>query len=202
MKRVLFFLMTAIFLSTSMASAKTDDKIGKLVKSLRAEITSHALLSETFKVLAIQKMLPMVTNSVFVQETIKQNKRGVSLSEIKKIDEQWKNAEEELPVQSEKLSNAAAKVIKEWVQRNANFVEIFVMDDQGAVVGENALTGDYWQGDEAKWKNSYKNKSGGLDVGKVKFDKSANQKLQQVSLPIIASGGAVVGAITFGFKVN
>lgn len=202
MKRVIFLLVAAIFLSTSMAFPKSDNKTHKLVNALKAEITAHALLSKNSKGLAINKMLPMVTNSVFVQETLKQNKKGVAINEIKKIDKQWINAEEELAIQSEKMSNTVAKAIKGWVKENPEFVEVFVMDDQGAVVGENALTSDYWQGDEAKWKNSYKNGAGGLDGGKVKFDKSANQKLQQVSLPIIASGGVVVGAITFGYKVN
>jgi hypothetical protein len=41
-----------------------------------------------------------------------------------------------------------------------------------------------------------------VDVGKVKFDKSANANLQQVSLPIIGKGGKVIGAVTFGLSVD
>ena len=41
-----------------------------------------------------------------------------------------------------------------------------------------------------------------MDAGKVKFDKSANTNLQQVSLPIAGKGGKVIGAVTFGLKVD
>jgi len=76
------------------------------------------------------------------------------------------------------------------------------MDDQGGVVGENNLTSDYWQGDEEKWTGSYNDTKGGVDVGKEKFDKSANATLQQISLPLIAKGGKVIGAITWGVAVD
>ena len=129
MKRVIFLLVAAIFLSTTIAISKTDNNTQQLVDTLKAEIKAHARLSEKSRDLAILKMLPMVKNPVFVQETLKQNKKGVSLSEIKKIDKQWINAEEELPVQSEKLNNTVAKAIKSWVRKNPEFVEVLVMDD-------------------------------------------------------------------------
>jgi hypothetical protein len=69
-------------------------------------------------------------------------------------------------------------------------------------VCQDSLTSDYWQGDEAKWKNSFNAGKGGVDAGKVSFDKSANAQLQQVSLPIVGSGGKVIGAITFGIAVS
>ena len=64
------------------------------------------------------------------------------------------------------------------------------------------MTSDYWQGDEAKWENSFNGGKGGVDVGKIKFDKSANTQLQQVSLPIIDESGNVIGAITYGLAID
>jgi hypothetical protein len=43
---------------------------------------------------------------------------------------------------------------------------------------------------------------GGIDIGKVKHDKSADAALQQVSLPIIDADGKVIGALTFGILVD
>jgi hypothetical protein len=111
-------------------------------------------------------------------------------------------AEEPLDIHIEVQTNACAKEIKDVTKKNNAILEAFVMDNQGAVVGENNLTSDYWQGDEAKWKNSYNSAKGGLDVGKAKFDKSANTTLQQVSLPIINKDGKVVGAVTYGIDIN
>ena len=81
-------------------------------------------------------------------------------------------------------------------------VEAFIMDNQGAVVGETNLTSDYWQGDEAKWTDSFSNSRGGINIGKEKYDKSAGTKLQQVSLPIIDEVGNVIGAITYGISTQ
>ena len=75
------------------------------------------------------------------------------------------------------------------------------MDNQGAVVGENDLTSDYWQGDEAKWQNSFNGGKGGADIGKIKFDKSANAQLQQISIPVL-DGTTVIGAITIGIDIS
>lgn len=101
----------------------------------------------------------------------------------------------------EVLENTTAKKLREIMKKHPEIVEVFVMDNQGAVVGENDLTSDYWQGDEAKWQNSFAKGQGGVDVGKEELDKSSNQVLQQVSLPIIKDG-QVIGAVTWGLNVS
>lgn len=76
------------------------------------------------------------------------------------------------------------------------------MDNHGANAGENAITSDYWQGDEAKWKNSYNNSNGGIDIGNLKYDKSAKSVLRQISLPLITNNEKVIGAVTYGISIN
>ena len=130
-----------------------------------------------------------------------QNAKKMTLDQIKKTDQEWRDAEDELPIHEELLSNACAEEINKLIKANPSIVEVFVTDNQGANVGQNDLTSDYWQGDEAKWKNSFNKGKGGLDVGKVKFDKSANTSLQQISLPI-TDGEQVIGAITIGINIS
>jgi hypothetical protein len=100
------------------------------------------------------------------------------------------------------LESPCAAELKRVIERHPAVVEAFVMDDQGALVGATNLTSDYWQGDEAKWKSSYREGSGGVDVGELKFDRSAGAVLQQVSLPIVDKGGRVIGAVTFGISTE
>ena len=76
---------------------------------------------------------------------------------------------------------------------------IFVMDNQGANVAMTDKTSDYWQGDEAKFKNSFG--KGSVFVDEVEFDDSTQAYLCQVSVPV-TDGGAVIGAITFGIDVD
>jgi hypothetical protein len=195
-----------------------NPEVAKLMERLTADLDKLAValpedatdedktkFAEEFKQLkAFTKttLLPLCTNKVFVQEVASQNARQIPLTDIQKIDKEWNDAEDELPIQAEKLSNACALEIKKIAKTLPVLGETFVMDNQGANVGQNALTSDYWQGDEPKWKESYKQAKGGIDIGKRQFDKSTNIVDQKVSLPIINEQGQVIGAVCFGVKIE
>lgn len=148
------------------------------------------------------QLMSVMTNPVFVAELKKQNAMGRSLDEIKAIDEKWIAAEEEMPIMIELMSNPAAGEITKVFKPMAQVGEVFLMDNQGANAGLNALTSDFWQGDEAKWKNSFNKGQGGIDVGEAKMDKSTNEVLQQISLPVVDKDGTVLGAICIGLRIS
>jgi hypothetical protein len=75
------------------------------------------------------------------------------------------------------------------------------MDDQGANVCMSDRTSDYWQGDEAKWQNSFNGGKGGVNFDERKFDSSAKAVVVQVSVPVLDQG-KVVGALTVGVKAE
>jgi predicted metallopeptidase len=197
---VVLLVLTAVVLALPVTA--DDDPVATLKARLVKDVDAHAKASAKLKKFVKEKLLPLTTNETFVKETVAQNAKRAPLAEIKKIDKAWIEAEDELPIHVEKTTNSCAKAIKRVIAVNSVLVEVFVMDDQGAVVGENQLTSDYWQGDEAKWTGSYASGNGGVDVGKAKFDRSANANLQQVSLPVIDAEGKVVGAVTFGVNVD
>ena len=191
-------MLTGTIFAASPAMAQNKGKTNALKKTVNAQKG----LSKGAKTFTINTLLPITMNNVFIKSTAEQNAKGITLAAIQKDDDAWKAAEEELPIQKEKLNNACAQEMKRVVAKNPTIIEAFVMDNQGAVVCENALTSDYWQGDEAKWTNSFNGGKGGIDVGDVEFDKSANAKLQQISLPIFDKSGKAIGAITFGVNVT
>ena len=118
------------------------------------------------------------------------------------FDKEWQAAEDEIPIMREVLSNQCAEELKRIARASQAIGESFVMDNQGALVGSNNLTSDYWQGDEAKWQNSYNRAKGGIDIGEPKFDKSSNKVLRQVSLPVVDSAGTIIGAVTYGTSAD
>ncbi|MCG8334665.1 MAG: hypothetical protein MJE63_09115, partial [Proteobacteria bacterium] len=126
----------------------------------------------------------------------------ISMAAINKIDEEWKAAEDFLEIHDKMMTGKCADEVRRLAGKYKAIGETFVMDNQGANVCQNELTGDYWQGDEAKWKNSFARGAGGLDIGVEKLDTSTNIVLQQISLPIIDEKGKVIGAICFGIKTN
>ena len=172
-----------------------------VVEQISQHVTSSTKMNQSVKTFVVSTLIPLMSNPIFVDGVKAQNAKDISMEVIKRIDREWQEAEEELPIHKELMGNAVGMEIKRFIQSTPAVVEAFVMDNKGANVGQNDLTSDYWQGDEAKWKNSYNNGKGGLDVGKEKFDVSANTTLQQISLPII-DGEKVVGAICIGLNIS
>ena len=88
--------------------------------------------------------------------------------------------------------------------QSAGFItEAFVMDDKGLNVAQSAVTSDYWQGDEAKWQETYADPEGGLHISEVEFDDSTGYYQTQASMPIMdPATGRKIGAVTFGINVQ
>ncbi|MBO6894169.1 MAG: hypothetical protein JJ866_19665 [Roseibium sp.] len=83
------------------------------------------------------------------------------------------------------------------------FTEIFVMDAKGLNVGQSAVTSDYWQGDEAKWQETYLKGAGAVHVGELEQDDSTQQLQSQVSVSVVdPDSGETIGAVTFGVNVG
>jgi hypothetical protein len=140
-------------------------------------------------------------NPVIISAVQKQNSRGLSLTEIQLRDKKWKGTDGVDDFMKSHLENEAAKTLLDIEQSQPYFLEVFLMDDQGANVAMTNKTGDYWQGDEAKWKESYKEGNGALHIGPVEFDESAQAYLVQVSVPVM-DGSKAIGAITIGINLD
>ena len=144
-----------------------------------------------------------------VAESIKaQNGKHVSLSQaaIDRMDKQWR-AETKSgggPLIDETLGNSLSAHLAGVKASNSGlFTEIFVMDNKGLNVGQSDVTSDYWQGDEAKWKNTFLAGAGALFIDEVEFDESSQQYQVQTSVAIIdPASNQVIGAVTIGINVE
>ena len=129
-----------------------------------------------------------------------QNKKGMTLFEIGNTDGAWRAIlEGSIPIQDELMSNDCAKAATALMKSQAYVVEIFVMDDQGANVCMTAKTGDYWQGDEGKFWNSFNGGIGSVFVDEIEADGGMN--ISQVSVPVMSKGMAI-GAMTIAVNVD
>jgi hypothetical protein len=182
--------------------AKPSEKAAQAVAELSKQADANANADAPVKNFTKEKLLAWCTDPVFVKACTEQNAKKVTLDQIKKLDKEWTDAEQELPIQKEMVSNTCAKEILRMCKELSVVTECFVMDNQGANVGQNVLTSDYWQGDEPKWQESFNNGKGGVHFDKAKLDKSTNQVDQKVGLPIIDENGNVIGAICIGLNVE
>jgi hypothetical protein len=131
---------------------------------------------------------------------------GLSEDDIIAIDQQWRGEAEAGggPLINELLTRDVSTWLLGKQDATAGFVtEVFVMDNKGLNVAQSVETSDYWQGDEAKWQDTYLVGPDALHISEVEFDDSTGFYQSQASLPITdPATGEVIGAVTFGINVQ
>ncbi len=141
------------------------------------------------------------TDPVIVKAIKAENAKGKTLNQIQEMDKKWKAHAGIADYMQAMIDSECGKHLRNVQNSAPYYAEIFVMDNQGANVAMTDKTSDYWQGDEAKFKKSYKGGAGSVFVDEVEFDDSTQAYLVQVSVPV-KGGGKVIGAITFGIDVD
>jgi hypothetical protein len=150
---------------------------------------------------ANSKLVDIGSDPVLVKAVKNENAAGKTLEQIKKQDENWKGTAGIADYMQAMLDNDCSKHLRKMQDSTSFYSEIFVMDNQGANVCMTDKTSDYWQGDEDKFTESYKDGKGAVHIGSVKFDDSTQAYLVQVSVPL-KDGDTVVGAVTIGVNVD
>jgi len=153
----------------------------------------------------IYKIVPSLNalgaDPLIIEAVNKQNAQHASLDSIKQLDKQWRATQGLSSEMKAMMNNKAALRLSEFEQTKSYFFELFLMDNQGANVAMTNKTSDYWQGDEAKWKESFKGGKGAVHIGDIEFDESAQDYLIQVSVPVM-EGNKAIGAITIGINLD
>ena len=126
------------------------------------------------------------------------NSSGESDADILKKDKEWQ-ANQRYPLRQELTSNACAERLKKLLAGETIVVEAFLMDNKGALVCASRETSDYWQGDEAKWQNTYADDKP-VFIDHPALDVSSNAFGVQLSV-LVKEGGAKAGALTLTLKV-
>ena len=131
---------------------------------------------------------------------------GLSQADVDQLDLDWRaqRKADAKPLIDGVLARPMSQWLKEQQSQTANFVtEVFAMDNVGLNVAQSTVTSDYWQGDEAKWQNTFGNGSGDIHISEVEYDDSTGSYQSQVSMPIKdPASGELIGAITFGINVQ
>ena len=127
---------------------------------------------------------------------------GYDQSMIDDLDARWR-AEvggSDTPTITPVLSGSAAEFLRQQVDAaGGRITEVFIMDAQGLNVAASAVTSDYWQGDEAKFSETYGRGADAVHLGEIEFDESTATYQGQISLTITdPSTGQAIGAMTVG----
>ncbi len=123
-------------------------------------------------------------------------------SKIDALDAAWRaevgqsNSPTIVPV----MRNATSDILRERVaEYGGQITEIFLMDAVGLNVATSAITSDFWQGDEDKFKETFGRGPGSLHISEIEFDESTQRYQGQVSVTVVdPETGLAVGALTVG----
>ena len=147
-------------------------------------------------------------NSVLIEAIRAQNSTTSSYSQadIDEMDLAWR-AEvgmADSTVIEPVMSNEASAFLRGLVEEAGGVVtEIFVMDARGLNVAASDVTSDYWQGDEAKFTETYPKGAGAIHIGDVEFDESSQAYQGQISMTVVdPTSNQVLGAVTVGVNAE
>lgn len=177
---------------------------------LTAQNTANAEIPQTAALAALPSSLvqeiPAMQddwgkNPTIISAVKAHNQKNIALSEIQSLDAKWRATSGLADFMLPFFDNPAVEALSD-LESDADYVlESFVMGNQGGVVAATNKTSDYWQGDEAKFTESYASGKGQVHVGDIEFDDSAQAYLVQISVPVV-EGGTAIGAITIGVNVD
>jgi hypothetical protein len=157
------------------------------------QLINAAFIAETRDWLAN----PIVGMSVEAQNAA----RGtLAPAAIDSLDQQWRAEREQAskPLIASTLSSPLSSYLTR-VQAGALglYTEIFVVDSNGLNVGQSAITGDYWQGDEAKFQNTFPNGPDAVFIDEAEWDEDRRIWRAQLNLSIPNQDGTqAIGAAT------
>ena len=131
---------------------------------------------------------------------------GYDQAQIDAMDTAWRGeiGTASTPTITPILENDAAAFLRDQVAASGGRItEVFIMGAHGLNVAASAMTSDMWQGDEAKFQQSFGMGADGVHIGDVELDESTQQYQGQVSLTIVdPDTGEPIGAMTVGVNAE
>lgn len=131
------------------------------------------------------------------------NHMGLTSADINILDQRWRK--EKLrgggDLMSSKMNNSLSTFLRGIKAASGGVItEIFLMDNKGLNVAQTNATGDYMQGDEAKWQKTFLVGSTGVLIDDVEEDGGVN--VSPTSVAVARANGYTLGAVTIGINVD
>ena len=153
-----------------------------------------------------EHVMDWATDPIIVDAIIAQNAISGSYDQAKinELDTLWmaQSGMAGIPLIDDVLQNPTSDFLRQRIATaGGTIAEIFVMDASGLNVAAAEATSDYWQGDEEKFSETFPKGPNAIHFGEVELDGSSGEVQAQVSMSIVDTTGAVVGAMTVGINL-
>ncbi|MBC05301.1 hypothetical protein [Thalassospira sp.] len=163
----------------------------------------NALITDQF----IRDIREWLANPVVALSITSQNKlrKDMTQGEIDAADEQWRaeREAEDQPLVAAILTNPLSSYLTQVQARSGGmYAEIFVMDAAGLNVGQSSITSDFWQGDEAKFQNTYPNGPDAVFIDEAEYNENSDAWLSQLNMTMSDADRQPIGAVTIEVNLN
>jgi signal transduction histidine kinase len=177
-------LLAAYFAGTDIrqyyVGTRFQNLAGWMSDEIRTKLTSE--ISEA-KVLALA---PTLLDAVAdANQSYKGKSSQEALSGIMRIDNEWQSLPGINDTIRGYLANPVSRYLQDILKLQANkYTEIFVTDEQGALVGATGKTTDFYQADESWWTDSFNNGNGRNIAQGMTFDESTQMRSITIAAPV------------------
>lgn len=147
-----------------------------------------------------------ITDPVIIYAIKEQNELRASVSDfkIRGMDKRWIDGGKYGDMVLEMLDRQASIITRDRRElSNGIITEIIVMDNRGMNVAISDRTSDFFQGDEAKYQETFLKGPDAVHVSELEFDESTQKIQTQVSLTVTdPETGEPIGAVTLGIDLQ
>ena len=147
-----------------------------------------------------------ITDPVIIYAIKEQNELRASVSDfkIRGMDKRWIDGGKYGDMVLEMLDRQASIITRDRRElSNGIITEIIVMDNRGMNVAISDRTSDFYQGDEAKYQETFLKGPDAVHVSELEFDESTQKIQTQVSLTVTdPESGEPIGAVTLGIDLQ
>lgn len=180
--------------------------LGLLPAAVSAQQPTAAEFGEAVLEVARTELQTWINDPIIIYAIREQNQihAGLNPRRIDRLDKRWQKGGRHGPMISDLLGRQASVILRDRRELSHGLInEIIVMDRFGLNVAISDPTSDFFQGDEAKWLETFQKGPGAVHVSELEFDDSTEQVQTQVSLTVTdPDSGDAIGAVTFGINLD
>lgn len=147
-----------------------------------------------------------INDPVIIYAIREQNELYKSLTpkKIARLDKRWVKGGSFGPMIGDLLGRQASVIVRDRRELSNGLInEIIVMDAFGLNAAISDPTSDFFQGDEAKYLETFLKGPDAVHVSELEFDESTQKVQTQVSMSVTdPETGEVIGAVTFGINLD
>lgn len=147
-----------------------------------------------------------ITDPVIIYAIKEQNELRATVTEfkIRGMDKRWIDGGKYGDMVLEMLDRQASIIARDRRElSNGVITEIIVMDNRGMNVAISDRTSDFFQGDEAKYQETFLKGADAVHISELEFDESTQKIQTQVSLTVAdPESGEPIGAVTLGIDLQ